>query len=74
MKNDMSADEREGLPGRTHWVSDALFSILQGMDRYITRRLGVDWARNPADPKENFSDKWAEHVETPDGPDRGCAG
>ncbi|GHF01464.1 hypothetical protein GCM10016455_23020 [Aliiroseovarius zhejiangensis] len=47
-------------------LSDALFSILQGMDRYITRRNGVDWVENPADPEENFADKWEEHSERRD--------
>lgn len=31
------------------------------MDRYITRRNGVDWVENPADPEENFADKWEQH-------------
>ena len=47
-------------------LSDALFSTLHSMDRYITVRRGVDWVQNPADPEENFADKWVEHPERRD--------
>lgn len=44
-------------------LGDALFSILQRMDRFITTRHGQDWVQNPADPEENFADKWSDHPE-----------
>lgn len=44
-------------------IADALFSILQGMSHFIKNRQGVYWVQNPADPEENFADKWAEHPE-----------
>ncbi|MCB1467589.1 MAG: nucleotidyltransferase [Rhizobiaceae bacterium] len=47
-------------------LSGALFSILRNMDRYITQREGVDWVENPADPAENFADKWGEYPERRD--------
>lgn len=47
-------------------LTDALFSILHGMDRFITTRAGVDWVENPADPAENFADKWEKHPERRD--------
>ena len=47
-------------------LTDALFSILRSMDRHITRRQGVYWVENPADPAENFADKWGDHPERRD--------
>lgn len=47
-------------------LSGALFSILHSMDRYITSLGRVDWVENPADPAENFADKWAKHPERRD--------
>lgn len=47
-------------------LAPALYSILSGMDRYITQRDSVDWVENPADPEENFADKWKEHPERRD--------
>lgn len=47
-------------------LSDALFSILRTMDRHIANRYGVDWVENPADPEENFADKWEAHPERRD--------
>lgn len=41
-------------------ISEALRSILTGMDRYIEDRGGVAWVSNPVNPSENFADKWAE--------------
>lgn len=49
--------------GEEENLVDALFSILQGMSHFIENRQGVDWVQNPADPEENFADKWAEHPE-----------
>lgn len=39
-------------------ISDALHSILIGMEQFIEKRNGVDWVTNPTDPQENFADKW----------------
>jgi hypothetical protein len=45
-------------------ISDALFSILNGMDRFIGRTLdGTYVVANPSDPSENFADKWRKHPE-----------
>lgn len=41
-------------------ISQALQSILTGMDRYIEHRGGVAWIANPVNPAENFADKWVE--------------
>lgn len=41
-------------------ISDALRSILTGMDRYIEYRGEEAWIANPVNPNENFADKWAE--------------
>lgn len=41
-------------------ISEALHSILTGMDRYIEDRGGEEWIANPVNPAENFADKWAE--------------
>lgn len=42
-------------------ISGALFGILRGMDAHIEVRNGVYWIENPADPRENFADKWEEN-------------
>jgi len=44
-------------------LSNALLSLLGKMDRYIEVRYGVHWVENPADPEENFADKWSDHPE-----------
>lgn len=44
-------------------ISDALYAILAGMDRFIERRDGICVIRNPSDPLENFADKWPLHPE-----------
>ncbi|MGR3911341.1 nucleotidyltransferase [Burkholderia sp. SR8] len=41
-------------------ISGALFGILSRMESYIEVRNGVYWIENPADPRENFADKWDE--------------
>lgn len=41
-------------------ISGALFGILDRMDSHIEVRDGVYWIENPADPRENFADKWEE--------------
>jgi hypothetical protein len=45
-------------------ISEALFSILNGMERFIGRSLdGTYVVANPSDPSENFADKWRKHPE-----------
>jgi hypothetical protein len=45
-------------------ISDALFAILTGMDRYIDRAADGSYViANPSDPSENFADKWRKHPE-----------
>ncbi len=45
-------------------ISDALFVILNGMDRFIERAPdGSYLITNPTDPTENFADKWRKHPE-----------
>ncbi|UPK39899.1 nucleotidyltransferase [Bradyrhizobium sp. 186] len=45
-------------------ISDALFSILNGMDRFIGKAPdGSHVVANPSDPTENFADKWRKHPE-----------
>jgi hypothetical protein len=45
-------------------ISDALFAILNGMDRYIDRAADGGYVvANPSDPTENFADKWRKHPE-----------
>lgn len=41
-------------------ISGALFGILGRMESHIEVRGGVYWIENPADPRENFADKWEE--------------
>jgi len=41
-------------------ISGALFGILERMESHIEVRNGVYWIENPADPRENFADKWEE--------------
>lgn len=55
-------------------LSEALFSILAGMDRHIEvrqeiregRARPVHWVANPTDPRENFADRWEEFPERRD--------
>ncbi len=47
-------------------VATALGSILRRMENYIEVKSGVYWVTNPADPNENFADKWEEHPERKD--------
>ncbi|MXW64541.1 MAG: nucleotidyltransferase [Bacteroidetes bacterium SB0662_bin_6] len=42
-------------------VSEALYSILNQLDRHIQDRNGVAWIANPTDPAENFADRWATY-------------
>jgi len=44
-------------------VSDALYSILANMDRFILRDGRKYVIPNPSNPSENFADKWEEHPE-----------
>jgi len=44
-------------------VPSALYSILYSMDRHIEDRDGVAWIESPADPLENFADKWEQNKE-----------
>lgn len=44
-------------------ISDALYSILAGMDQYIEWDGQTCIIRNPTDPFENFADKWPSHPE-----------
>lgn len=45
-------------------ISDALFAILNGMDRFIARAPDGSYVvANPSDPTENFADKWRKHPE-----------
>ncbi len=41
----------------------ALYSILNRMDADIDYDTGIAWIANPADPAENFADRWQEHPE-----------
>ncbi|KQV51698.1 hypothetical protein ASE26_29375 [Duganella sp. Root198D2] len=41
-------------------ITGALFGILERMASHIEQRNGVYWIENPADPRENFADKWQE--------------
>lgn len=47
--------------GEQRTLSEALFAILSGMDRFIEDRNGVAWVANPSNPDENFADKWADY-------------
>ncbi len=49
--------------GQEATISEALYSILSNMDKYVENRAGVDWIPNPTDPRENFADKWQTHPE-----------
>jgi hypothetical protein len=42
---------------------DALLDIVQDMPKFIENRDGKWWVPNPADPDENFADKWNEKPE-----------
>ena len=42
-------------------ISDALYSIIDRMDKYIEYRSGVAWIANPTDPAENFADRWQKY-------------
>jgi hypothetical protein len=45
-------------------ISDALFAMLNGMDRFIGRAADGNYVvANPSDPTENFADKWRKHPE-----------
>lgn len=44
-------------------ISDALYSILADMDKFIERSGQTCIIRNPSDPFENFADKWPQHPE-----------
>jgi hypothetical protein len=44
-------------------ISDALYSILANMDRFIEWNGQTCIIRNPSDPLENFADKWPLHPE-----------
>ncbi len=44
-------------------LSQALRSILKGMDNFIDKKDGIKWISNPVNPLENFADKWAETPE-----------
>ncbi len=39
---------------------DALFNVVPGMRRAITKKNGVLWVANPVNPLENFADRWQE--------------
>lgn len=47
--------------GQETTTSAALQSILDGMDRHIEQRQGIDWIVNPTNPMENFADKWIQY-------------
>ena len=47
-------------------IFGALFGILSRMESHIKLRNGVHWIENPADPRENFADKWEETPEKKD--------
>jgi len=44
-------------------LSAALESILRDMDQYIEDRQDEVWIANPADPAENFAERWNEEPE-----------
>jgi hypothetical protein len=42
-------------------ISEALFAILNGMERFIGQTLDGNYVvANPSDPSENFADKWRD--------------
>lgn len=47
-------------------VSDTLWVILNNMESCIQIRDGIAWIANPANPNENFADKWPEHQQRKD--------
>jgi len=49
--------------GGEETIADALYSILEGMDRFIYYSGNRVIISNPSDPLENFADKWPEHPE-----------
>lgn len=42
-------------------IPDALFAIVESMDKFIEDRQGVLWIQNPTDAGENFADRWEHH-------------
>ena len=44
-------------------LHEALLAIVDRMPRYIENRNGRWWIENPAEPDENFADKWNEKPE-----------
>ncbi len=44
-------------------IGAALYEILNGMERHITRKGDQIVIMNPTDPQENFADKWKDHPE-----------
>ena len=39
-------------------IADAMFQIVEGMPKYITKQNGCSWVANPVNPSENFADRW----------------
>ncbi len=46
--------------GQETTIAGALYGILNRMHLHVHDRKGVSWIANPADPRENFADKWEE--------------
>ena len=46
--------------GQETTIAGALYGILNRMHLHVHDREGVSWIANPADPRENFADKWEE--------------
>lgn len=44
-------------------IADALQGILQGMHQHIEKRDDKWWVENPAEPEENFAERWNEYPE-----------
>jgi hypothetical protein len=42
---------------------DAIQGILQGLDKHIENRGDKWWVENPAEPDENFAERWNEYPE-----------
>jgi hypothetical protein len=44
-------------------IADAIYAILSSLDQFIETNGSLCIVRNPADPMENFADKWPQHPE-----------
>ena len=55
------------LAARSYSAGESLFSVLvnviKRMPQFVEKRNGEWWVPNPAQPAENFTDRWREHPE-----------